>query len=391
MYGKEAIIRAVERYRKELISLGRYLHDNPELSGAEFRAAAKICSFLEKNGFTEIRKEVAGLPTAFTASRTVGGPGGFHVGFCAEYDALPDIGHACGHNLIAGASLAAALALGECGTMVPFKVSLIGTPDEEVKGAKVDLIKNGVFADVDVAMMFHPGIETRVHVRSLASRSWEFTFFGKNAHAASEPFEGRNALDGVILTFTNINALRQYVKDDVRIHGIIKEGGKATNIIPARACAEICVRSLDNTYLDEVENRVTDCARGAALASGTTLERKPYGNFYDAIVSNRVLADLFQESLNEIGFVDISKNTEGLGSIDMGNVSRVVPAIHPVLAVTERNTPGHTVEFAEACNTDTAYEVMLSAGKAMALTALRVIESSGLRNRIREEFKQSLQ
>jgi len=168
---------------------------------------------------------------------------------------------------------------------------------------------------------------------------------------------------------------------------IIKDGVKAANIIPDRATADICIRSIDNIYLDEVESRVMDCARAAALASGTDVEIVPNGNFYDAMVSNGVLADIFQESLEDIGFIDISQHTEGLGSIDVGNVSQVVPSIHPVLAITEHMIPGHTEEFARLCNSPRAYEVMLQAGEAMALTAYKIINSPELQNRIREEFQ----
>ncbi len=387
MNGKDTIISAVRKYGKDIIDLSRRLHNHPELSGSEFRSMADICDFLQQRGFSNISRGIGEQPTAFTATRTFGKGKRFHVAFCAEYDALPDIGHACGHNLIAGAGVAAALALCEVCTDIPCTVTVVGTPDEEVHGGKVDLIRAGVFKDVDIAMMFHPGFGTKIAVTSLACRSWDFTFIGKNAHAAAEPIEGRNALDGVILTFTNINTLRQYLKDDVRIHGIIKDGGKATNIIPDRATADICIRSIDNIYLDEVESRVMDCARAAALASGTEVEIVPNGNFYDAMVSNEVLADTFRESLDDIGFVDVSQHTEGLGSIDMGNVSRVVPAIHPVLAVTEHMIPGHTEEFARICNSPKAYEVMLQAGEAMALTAYKIITSPELRAGIREEFQ----
>ena len=193
---------------------------------------AYISAFMEEHDFMEITRGIDGEPTAFTARRTFGEEVGFHVAFCAEYDALPDIGHACGHNLIAGAAVAAALALCETYTGTPFKVTLVGTPDEEVRGGKVDLIRAGVFSDVDVALDVPSRFRNKNQCHLPGVQELDFNFIGKNAHAAAEPIEGRNALDGVILTFTNINTLRQYLKDDVRIHGIIKTEARQATLFP---------------------------------------------------------------------------------------------------------------------------------------------------------------
>ncbi len=386
MSGLAEISNTIERYRKELVELSRTIHHNPEIGGTEFIAMDVICSFMEKHGFSDIKKGIGELKTAFTAVCRVNGGGGLRIGFCAEYDALPEIGHACGHNLIAGASVAAAVALAECGASEPFEVVLIGTPDEEINGGKADLVRLGIFDDIDAAMMFHSGYGTSIHTESLACKTWLFGFRGKNAHAASEPEEGRNALDGVMLTFTNINYLRQYLREDTRIHGIIKDGGKASNVIPDYAVAEICIRSKDNDYLGYIEQRVMDCARAGALASGTELEVTLYGNPYDAMESNSVMEELFNDSLDEIGFVDIAKHTEKNGSIDMGNVSRVVPAIHPVISISEDVVIGHTREYAALCDTDKAYDIMLKAGKALAMTGFKIITLPGIIEKIRNEF-----
>ncbi|MFY0543799.1 M20 family metallopeptidase [Brevibacillus sp. H7] len=379
----------IEKEREALVSISKRIFDNPELGLQERFASTIMCEYLEQNGFS-VTRGAGGLDTAYVA-QLERGTGGFHVAFCAEYDALPEIGHACGHNLIGMASVTAGIALGKTllGEDIPFKVSVIGTPDEEGTGGKIDLINAGVFRDVDICMMFHPGYETIIHVESLAFHSYEFIFHGKPAHAASEPWEGKNALDGVIQTFNAVNALRQHVKPDVRIHGIIKEGGLATNIVPERAVAEFCIRSEDNTTLEEVVERVLNCARGAAVSTGTDLEIKPIGHFYDAMNSNRALGEVFEESLAETKYSDPTRFQEGKGSIDMGNVSNVVPAIHPVLSLTEQMVPGHTPEFAAMCNTEHAYEVMLLAGKAMALTAYKVIQSPVLQKRIKQEFEES--
>ncbi|MEW5784007.1 MAG: M20 family metallopeptidase [Bacillota bacterium] len=387
MHETTIIDRIIKQETGALTGLAGALHRNPELGGREHYAAAILSDYLESKGFA-VTRGAAGLETAFIA-RSGRGEGGFHVAFCAEYDALPEIGHGCGHNLIGTAAVAAGVAL--AGSLAELAitgtVSVIGTPNEEIEGGKVDLIRAGIFDGVDTAMMFHPGCGNKIDVTSLACRDFHFIFHGRNAHAACDPWEGRNALDGVIMTFTGINALRQHLKDDVRVHGIITEGGLAGNIIPDRAVAQICVRSKDNRYLAEVVERVKNCARGAALASGTELEilESPYP--YDAMVSNRLLGEVFRESLAESGPIIDSPHNEGMGSIDMGNVSRVVPAIHPVLAVTDRLVSGHTAEFAGICGSEPAYAVALAAGQAMALTGLKVIRDPALQERIKAEFK----
>ncbi|MBI9106323.1 MAG: M20 family metallopeptidase [Spirochaetales bacterium] len=386
---KEKIVSSLEKYRNELVALGRSIHRNPEIGGEEVFAADSICDFLSARGF-RVTRGLGGLPTAFTAVFRQGSGKPYRIGFCAEYDALPGIGHACGHNLIGIASVAAALSLAESGLKESFEVTVIGTPDEEGTGGKIDLIKAGIFEGMDAAMMFHPGYETQIHMTSLACRTYYFTFHGRNAHAASDPTEGRNALDGVMLTFTNINFLRQYLRDDVRVHGIIKDGGRAGNVIPDLAVAEITIRSVDNNYLIEVEQRVMDCARGAALASGTEVNITPFGNFYEAMVSNKLMEEIFRESLDEAGFIDLSRHEEGLGSIDMGNVSRVVPAIHPSLSLTPLMVPGHTAEFSALCDTPEAYEVMMTAGMAMALTAVKIISDPAVQEGIRLEFSKTM-
>lgn len=384
------IDRFVEQEKDALIALSRAIHQNPELGDREFFACQTLCDYLEAKRFT-VNRGAAGLETAFSASFSRG-EGGPHFAFCAEYDALPEIGHGCGHNLIGVASVtaAAALAAGAAYINRPFRVTVAGTPNEEGRGGKIDLIKAGLFDDVDVAMMFHPGCSTRAHVETLACRDYEFIFHGRNAHAACEPWEGRNALDGVLLTFNGINALRQHLKDDVRIHGVITAGGQASNIVPARAAAQFCIRSGDNRYLNEVVERVFNCARGAALATGTELEINESSYPYDAMISNPVLEEIFSGALPAAGYKDGSNLSEGMGSIDMGNLSRVVPSIHPVLAVTDQFQAGHTAEFARLCNTSRAYETMLAAGKAMAITAVKVIGDPALQKRVQTAFYEAV-
>lgn len=385
---KEQIDAILEREKEGLVALSTYIQQNPELGGEEYISSKALCDYLEEKGFT-VQRGVGPFDTAFIANKKKG-EGGPHIAFCAEYDALPDVGHACGHHLIGVASVAAGLALAQLEADEPFEVSVIGTHDEEGVGGKIDLINEGAFKGVDVAMMFHPGYSTIIDVKSLAFHSYDFIFHGKNAHAASEPWEGKNALDGVIQLFNGVSALRQHIKPDVRIHGIIKEGGKATNIIPHRAVAEFCVRSIDNDYLEEICAQVLDIAKGAALMSGTEVEINEIGHPYAAMVSNQTLVGLYQESLDEFDYVDLSKHHEGMGSIDMGNVSLNVPSIHPVLSLTDQLVPGHTKEFADMCNTPLAYDTMLLAGKTMAHTCWKVIQSKELQQKIKEEFMKSM-
>jgi amidohydrolase len=386
MSGFDAIRQKIETEKSKLVEMGRAIHNKPEIGGEEIFASDLLTGYLEEKGF-KVWRGVGGLSTAFMASF---GDEGFHVGFCSEYDALPDIGHGCGHNLIGLAGVAAGVALAASLGDKPGRVSIIGTPNEEDKGGKVDLVRTGVFDDVDAAMMFHPGCSTNIHVESLACSDYQFIFHGRSAHASSEPWEGRNALDGVIQTFNAINALRQYLKDDVRVHGIISEGGMAPNVVPDRAVADFIIRARDSHYLGEVVEKVIACARGAALTTNTVLEICESGYPYDAMISNRVMGELFEKSLAEAGYEIDSPHIEGRGSIDMGNVSRVTPAIHPVVAITDQWVPAHTREFAALCDTDEAYEVMLTVGEAMAITGLKIMEDQDLQQKIKVEFLESI-
>jgi len=386
MANYERITKTIEEEKENLIEMAREIHSNPETGRNEFIAVDLITNYLEKKGF-KIFRGVGGLKTSFMASK---GEEGYHVGFCAEYDALPEIGHGCGHNLIAIASVAAGIALASAIEGQPGRVSIIGTPDEEEHGGKVDLVRLGVFDDIDAAMMFHPDCATRIHIDSLACRDYIFIFHGKNAHASSEPWEGRNALDAVIQTFNNINALRQHLKDNTRIHGIITEGGVAVNVIPDRTAANFLIRASNSEYLKEVVEKVINCARSAAIATGTDLEVSESDYPYEAMLSNKELGETFAKSLDEAGYSVESKHDVGIGSIDMGNVSRVAPSIYPMLALTGEWVPRHTSEFAALCDTDKAYEVMLTAGKTMAITGQKVISDRELQNKIKEDFLNQL-
>ncbi|KXG76622.1 p-aminobenzoyl-glutamate hydrolase subunit B [Fervidicola ferrireducens] len=384
---KDRIVKFLDDIKSEIFEVSDEIYNNPELGNQEFKASRLLKEKISKYGFSV--EEIEGLPTAFVA-RKKGRKPGCRVAFLAEYDALPEIGHACGHNLIAAASFGAAAALGAMSEELSGEVLLIGCPAEETNGAKVILVEKGVFDEVDAAMMVHPGNKTTVYSTSLAMEALEFEYEGKAAHAAAAPHLGINALDAVILLFNGINALRQQLRPDARIHGIITEGGKAPNIIPDRAVARFYVRAKDKKYMLEVKEKVIACARGAELATGAKLSYRNFELGFDNLVTNRTMADAFKVNLQKLGCEDISEEEEGIGSTDMGNVSQVVPAIHPHIAITEGNVSAHSVEFLKAAGSERGKQAALVSAKALALTGLDLMTDEELMRKVKEEFEKTV-
>ncbi len=382
---KRRIIEAIDQQAGQLKQLALALHSRPELGGEEHYAVETITKYLRQQGFA-VKEQVADLPTAFQAVQETGAATP-KVAFLAEYDALPEIGHACGHNLIAMASTAAAVGLSAVLEQVPGHVALFGTPAEETNGAKVVMSAHGLFDGYDAAMIVHPGARTSVYAQSLAIDALEFVFEGKPAHAAAAPHEGVNALDAVIQLFNSLNALRQHLKSDVRVHGIISEGGTAPNIVPERAVARFYFRAADRSYLNQVVQKAKAAAEGAAMATGATVTVKPFELSNDNLVTNHVLADVYASHLQELGWEELDPPSDSRGSTDMGNVSQVAPSIHPSMRIGPRTLAGHTHEFCQASGSEEAVDNMLLAGKAMALTGLDVLLDSALRDKILEEFK----
>lgn len=383
---KKAIIEEINRLKSKLIRISRAIHSKPELAYREFFAAEILTSFLKYYGF-KIEKGAGGLPTSFRASAG-GGKKGALIAFIAEYDALPEIGHACGHNMIGTISVGAAIALKNTGLDKRGKVIVIGTPAEEGGGGKIKLIEKGVFRDIDMAFLIHPSNKTRVIGRMLAVVDITFTFIGKSSHAASFPYEGINALDGVILTYNNINALRQQLKEDVRIHGIILEGGKAPNIIPDRASAKFYVRSLNMKYFKDVIEKVKNCARGAAKATGCKLKIDTGKFVYQPFKPNYTMAGIFRDNMKLLGIKeDNIGETEGMGSSDIGNLSQVIPAIHPEFAIGKKNVVNHSPEFARAAVSKFGAENMIKMTKVLAMTAADIFYSPEKREAIAREFR----
>ncbi len=381
---KQALIEGVDRLSPELLQISRFLHANPELAFEEYQAAELLIRTLEEHGFS-LERGVARLTTAFTASYASGeGP---TIAFLAEYDALPGMGHACGHNLIASASVGAALALKSRLDQVPGRVLLVGCPAEEKGGGKIPLVEAGLFQWVDAAMLVHPSNRTEMVKKALGMRDVQVEFFGKAAHAAALPYLGINALDAVILTFNNINALRQQLRSDARIHGVITHGGKAPNIIPDYAAALFYVRALDMGYLEELYQKVLGCFEAAASATGTTYQVKQAGHDYHPHKINYSLAQLFRQNLEALGAeVDQGPEDVELGSTDVGNVSQVVPTLQPTITICGPKVSCHMPEFAVASGSSAGEEGMLLAARAMALTGLDLLRDRDALDRVKAEF-----
>lgn len=358
------------------------IHERPEVAFEERFASAELVRALEAEG-VRVRRDAGGLATAFVAEAGKGRP---VVALLAEYDALPGLGHACGHNVMGTASTLSFLALRDLGADLAGTVRLVGTPAEERGNGKVQLIRAGAFADVDAAMMYHAGDRDELDPLMLAMASLDVEFLGKAAHAAAEPHEGRNALDGLLLAWTALSALRLVVRSDSRFHGIITDGGKAANIIPDRAAARFMVRSPDNAYLRELQRRVLACFEGAATQTGCEL-RHAWTDTCELVSTNRPLAEAFAANARTLGReMHPRRPGDTHGSTDMGNVTSAVPGIHPFLSITDGPVPGHSIAFAEAAATPRALETMRLAAKALAMTALDVLGDSGLRKRAREAF-----
>ncbi len=384
MNWKELISSYVDKFRPQVVALSQDIYANPELKFEEYKAARWLADALTKAGFC-VKLGVAELDTALIAThpKISDGP---TIAILAEYDALPGLGHACGHNLMAGASLGACLALGEIKADLPGKLVFFGTPAEEGGGGKVVMVQAGLFDDIDAAMIFHPSNQTTVTRGSLAITEVEIAFTGKPAHSSSAPEKGINALDAVIQTFNGINALRQHIKDGSRIHGIITNGGSKPNIVPEYAAALFYVRARETDYRDELLEKLHSCAQGAALATGAKLSWSKIGHEYKAMKENHTFSAVFKANLERLG-IEVGPPSGGLGSTDMGDVSHVVPAIHPYIAICSEEVVGHSHEFAEAAGSERGYDIMIIAAKALAMTAIDLFIDSDLMRRIKAEHE----
>lgn len=381
---KDIIVSEINKIRDKLLDINDFMYNHPELGNEEFKSSKLLMDILKEHGFS-VESNIANQRTSFKGvyDSKKDGPA---IGFLCEYDALPDIGHGCGHNMIGTMGVGAGIGLSKVVDEIGGKVVVLGTPAEETDGGKVHMVNAGVFEDIDVAMIVHPSEKSFDSGTSLAMDAIEFEFIGKPSHAASEPEAGINALDGVIMTFNGINALRQHLKSDVRIHGIIKEGGVAANIVPERAVAQFYVRSRERKYLNEVVEKVKNIAKGASLMTGAKLNIRNYEISYDDMRTNNILSNIFKDNMKYMKVDDLEENRSGLGSIDMGNVSHVVPSIHPYIGIKE-GVVAHTKEFADNTITHKAHERIIQGAAAMALSGYEVIMDKDLLKAIKEEFE----
>lgn len=379
------IDQAVDRERAALAKLARDIHESPELRFEEHKAAAWIASLLEAKGFT-VERGVAGMKTALRARK---GPGkGAKVAILGEYDALPEIGHACGHNLIAASAVGAFIAAAEVAEGTGGDVVFLGTPAEEGGGGKIRMIEQGVFEGLDAAMMFHPFDRDILAHPALASVWLSMTFKGTPAHAAAAPHDGKSALQACMDTFRLVDGQRVRFRDGVRVHGFVTNGGQAVNIIPEDAACEFSVRARDTDELARVRAIVERCAKAAAMASEAGVEIVAREGYRD-MRNNMTLAKRFGDHLSALGRKASETDARvGAGSTDMGDVSHVVPSIHPYLAIVDEGEAlCHQHRFAEAAASDRGLETALCAAKALARTAVELLADEGLRRQVRDEWR----
>jgi amidohydrolase len=385
---KDILKNYLETIQNRLWEISDSLYHHPELGDQEFVSMQRLVDFLEENKFA-VEKGIVGRPTAFKAvyDSKKEGP---TIAYLSEYDALPEVGHGCGHNLIGTMSAGAGVLLSKIVDEIGGRVIVLGTPAEETNGAKVPMAEQGIFDDIDAAMILHPADESYESGESLAMDAIQFDFRGRTSHAAASPEKGINALDAVIQLFNGINALRQHVTSDVRIHGIIKEGGVAANIVPDKAVAQFYVRAKDRSYLNEVVQKVISIAKGASSMTGAEVHIDNYELSYDNMVTNETLSQLFTNNLLTTGVKQVKKAKDSYGSIDMGNVSHVVPAIHPYIGLDSPGLIAHTREFADLTITDNSHLILSRGALALALTGFDLITNKEEFEKVKNEFRQTV-
>jgi amidohydrolase len=367
---KTRLATAVEAARSEILDLSHRIHANPEPAFEEHQAATWIAHVLGEHGF-EVKHPAGSLATAIRATRSGGrGGDGPRIGIPAEYDALPGLGHGCGHNTMAASGVGAAIALAAVADDLPGEIVFLGTPAEERGSGKQIMIDDGLFAGIDAALLYHPCDRSHVESQALASEDIDVVFTGLQSHAAADPWKGRNALDALITLFSSVGLWRQQLKPSSRVHGIIREGGTAANIIPDRASAWFMLRSDDQAYYEEMRARFTQMCEAAALATGTTVEVTVSGGAM-TMRNNHVLAERFRANMAAYGIDDMGDDPNA-GSTDMANVSWVCPTIHPDLAICDEGVPGHSILFRDAAATPRADETTLLAATLVAQTAVEL-------------------
>lgn len=381
----DEVSAAVRERRPALDRLSLDLHGVPETRFEEHYAAEQLTDRLAAAGF-EVDKGVAGLPTAFTATHR-GATDGPTIAVLLEYDALPGIGHGCGHNLIAAGGLTAALAAAAVHPGHPGTLKVIGTPGEEGGGGKILMLERGAFEGVDAAVMFHPADRSLRARHALAASHLRLTFHGVAAHAAKAPWDGRSAAAGAQLFLTAVDSMRQFIPPTARVHGIVTHGGDAPNVVPERAELDIYVREATSASLDQLLVRVLAAAEGAALATGTTVEHAETAPRYTERNNNMVMADRLAEYTAGLGLeLEPPSPANPAGSSDIGNVSVEIPVIHPYVQICPRDTPGHSAKMREAARTPEAHDAAETVAIGLAALVLDLLGDPGFLTAVREEF-----
>jgi len=382
---KARVCTAIDTRAAQLIECALDLHAHPEIAFEEVRSAAALADRLRDAGL-KVSLPAYGLDTAFVSEFGTNGP---VLGIMAEYDALPGLGHACGHNVIGTSALGAALGLADLGDDLPGRIRLLGTPAEEGGGGKVIMARESAFDGLDCAMMVHPA-DRNLQSFPLIAAAWiTATFHGRSAHAAAAPEAGINALDGLVTAYNAIAALRQQVPGDHRVHAIICEGGVATNIIPDRAVGAFGLRAPSRKALEALKVRVVDCLHAGALAAGAEVDIVDDPVEYHELISNTPVEKCFRANAEVLGRTfEAVEDLPGsnVASTDFGNVSHLIPAIHPMMATVPRGTVFHTPEFAQHCASDAAMAAMLDAAKVMAMTAIDIICDPDLQKEMKTAF-----
>jgi len=383
---KRKICSEVDSLSDALFDISQYLLDNPETAYQEVKACEYLSGKMEDFGF-QVEKGIGNVETAFLARPAGCQPSRPTVAILAEYDALPKIGHGCGHNLIASASVGAAVALRRFFGDAVGGIALVGTPAEEGGGGKVRLAEAGVFKEMDTAIMFHPGNANITGKDTLGRVKFTMEFFGKTAHASASPDQGLNALDAIVMAYTSLNSLRQHLKPDGRIHGIITHGGDTPNSIPDYTAGLFYVRAGSRAYRDELFERVKKCAEGAALATGTEVKIEVDYPTLDPLKRIPALELAAKTNMELLG-ITIDENDGRKGSSDIGNLSHYLPAIHAYLAILDADAgiPGHSVGFRDATTTERGRATLINAAKMLALTAYDYLNSEKLRESITADF-----
>lgn len=392
MYSKNELYEIENILKKDIEEVSDYIFKNPELGNEEYKASEYIVNKLKENGFN-VEENYCGMKTAFRAEKGSGSP---KIAFLAEYDALPGYGkekkpgHACGHNWIAASTYGSALTLSKIIDKLGGTVILIGTPAEETVGGKVPMVEQGAFDDIDIVLQSHLESQNNIACKTLAIDCIKFQFRGRASHAAAHPEDGVNALDAINLMYAGIGCLRQHIKSDARIHGIITQGGDAPNTVPDFTEAKFHIRSESRKYLDELTKKVINIAKGASLMTGTEVFYEKFENSFDNLVNLKSLQKLMKKNLEEVGIENINEEGKGAsGSSDIGNVSQVCPTMYTEIALDiEEVCHVHDEAYLKYVNSLEAYDKLHKAVKAMCGVALEIYNNEKLLQEIKKEFNE---